>query len=280
MSISTKTYGILAVALALLLAIGCTTFTPRTTAPGTKVRTHEFYGIEFVWIPAGTFQMGSPVDEAGRNPDEGPVHTVRFNEGFWISRSEITQQQYAHVMNENPSAEVREELPVTNVSWIDAMAFCAKLSADSGAAYSLPTEAQWEYAARAGTTSAYHFGDDPLLLDAYDWYAGNTPGNTAQFPAQRAPNRWGLYDVHGNVSEWCYDVYAEDYYQHSPSVAPTGPEQGPTRVVRGGSVIAEADACRVAARAHAAPETTSPSIGFRIVRDKLPTRLRYYPPAE
>ncbi|MGI6459320.1 MAG: formylglycine-generating enzyme family protein [Candidatus Hydrogenedentales bacterium] len=107
--------------------------------------------------------MGSPDAQPGRGADEGPVHAVTIDQGFWISRREISQKEYALVMNERPSAVQREEMPVTNVSWLDAMAFCAKLSADSGAAYSLPTEAQWEYAARAGGTGAYHFRKRPDL---------------------------------------------------------------------------------------------------------------------
>jgi formylglycine-generating enzyme required for sulfatase activity len=278
MSLARKLCVVLAIALVIALGTGCCTFDPKTSAEGVKVKTHEFSGIEFVWIPPGTFQMGSPVDEPGRNADEGPVHTVTFEKGFWISRSEISQREYELVMKDNPSPEKREEMPVTNVSWLDAMAFCEKLSEESGADYCLPTEAQWEYAARAGTSSMYHFGDDPVLLEVYDWYAVNTPDKAVQFPAQKAPNRWGLYDVHGNVSEWCYDTYAENYYEQSCATAPKGPAEGAGRVVRGGSAKANAEECRVSARSHAAPEAKSPTMGFRVVREKLPTRVKYYPP--
>lgn len=280
MRLARKLSVVLAIALVLAIATGCSTFHPKTSAADVKVKTHDFNGIDFVWVPPGNFQMGAATEEAGSQPNEGPVHTVTFENGFWISRREISQQEYALVMNDHPSPEKSDEMPVTNVSWLDAMAFCAKLSADSGAAYCLPTEAQWEYAARAGASTAYHFGNDPLLLDVYDWYAVNAPEKAVQYPGQKAPNRWGLYDVHGNLSEWCYDVYAEDYYQQSCSTAPTGPEQGVSRVVRGGCVKSKADECRLAARGHAAPEAKSPTVGFRIVREKLPTWPRYYPPVK
>ena len=276
MSLAKKPYVVFAIVLVLVIGTGCSTFTPKTTAPDTKVKTHKFHGIEFVWIPAGTFEMGSPDGEPGRGADEGPAHAVTFDEGFWISRSEIRQKEYALVMNENPSADKREEMPVTNVSWLDAMAFCAKLSADSGAAYCLPTEAQWEYAARAGSAGTYHFGNDPILIDMYDWYAVNAPDKAVQYGKQKAPNRWGLYDVHGNLSEWCYDVYAEDAYEQCCASAPAAPAEGVARVVRGGSVKSKADECRLADRSHAAPEANSPTLGFRIVRDKLPTWPKYY----
>ncbi|MFO7976780.1 MAG: formylglycine-generating enzyme family protein [Candidatus Hydrogenedentota bacterium] len=280
MSLARKLSIVLAIALIIALGTGCCTFDPKTTADGVKVKTHEFNSIEFVWIPPGTFQMGSPEDEPGRDIDESPVHTVTFEKGFWITRREISQEEYALVMKDNPSPEKAEEMPVTNVSWLDAMAFCEKLSAESGANYCLPTEAQWEYAARAGTSSTYHFGEDPVLLEVYDWYAVNTPGKDVQYPAQKAPNRWGLYDVHGNLSEWCYDIYAEDYYARSCATGPTGPEEGAARVVRGGSIKADAAECRVANRAHAAPEAKSPTTGFRVVRETLPTRVKYYPPVK
>ncbi len=280
MSLARKLHVVLAIALVITVGTGCSTFDPKTSAAGVKVKTHEFNGIEFVWMPPGAFEMGSPEHEVGRDADEGPVHAVTFDKGFWISRREISQKEYALVMNDTPSAVTREEMPVTNVSWLDAMAFCAKLSADSGAAYCLPTEAQWEYAARAGTTGTYHFGNDPLLLDVYDWYAVNAPDKAVQYSGQKAPNRWGVYDVHGNLSEWCYDVYAEDYYAQSCPMAPKGPEGGIARVVRGGSAKSKADECRIADRSHAAPEAKSPTTGFRIVRDKLPTCPKYYRAAD
>lgn len=280
MSLARKLRVVFAIALVIALGTGCCTFDPKTSAAGVKVKTHEFNGIEFVWIPAGTFQMGSPVDEPGRDADEGPVHGVTFGEGFWISRGEISQKEYALVMKDNPSPEKCEEMPVTNVSWLDAMAFCEKLSAESGADYCLPTEAQWEYAARAGTATMYHFGNDPLLVEVYDWYAVNAPGKAVQYPARKAPNRWGLYDVHGNVSEWCYDLYAEDYCTQGCATSPKGPEAGAARVVRGGCVKADAAECRAANRSSAAPEAKSPTVGFRVVREKLPTRPRYYPPVK
>jgi formylglycine-generating enzyme required for sulfatase activity len=276
MSLTKKPHLVFTIVLVIAVGAGCCSFTPKTTAPHTKVKTHRFNGIEFVWIPPGTFDMGSPDAQPGRGADEGPVHAVTIDQGFWISRREISQKEYALVMNERPSAVQRDEMPVTNVSWLDAMAFCAKLSADSGAAYSLPSEAQWEYAARAGGSGAYHFGNDPILLDIYDWYAVNAPNKEVQYGGQRAPNRWGVYDVHGNLSEWCYDVYREDAYTRCSASACEAQAEAVARVVRGGSVKSKADECRVAARAQAAPEAKSPTLGFRIVRDKLPTSSKFY----
>ena len=218
----------------------------------------------YVWIQPGTFAMGSPTSEAGRLDDE-VQHRVTLTRGFWMSDHETTQAEYESVMGSNPSWFKGSTLPVENVSWDDAVSYCAKLSARelaagrivAGQAYRLPTEAEWEYAARAGTTGAYA-GE----LGSMGWYDANSGYKTHAVKGKKA-NGWGLYDMVGNVWEFCSGWY-ENY--PSGSVAdPTGATSGSYCVMRGGSWLNEAWYCRSAYRRRFGPFDRVSNLGFRSV---------------
>ena len=218
--------------------------------------------LDMIWIEPGTFIMGSPEDELGRNEDETP-HQVKLTQGYWLGKYEVTQAQYEAVMGTNPSYFKGADLPVENVNWFDAKEFCAKLTAiereagrlPEGYEYTLPTEAQWEYACRAGTTTALNNGrnlSDPdnwvcPEIDEVAWYGGNS-NNTHHPVGQKKPNAWRLYDMHGNVEEWCLDWHGD--YPSSPVTDPMGPVTGDCRVIRGGSCdgLPCAASCRSAER--------------------------------
>lgn len=227
--------------------------------------------LEMVFIPGGSFQMGSPNSESVRDDDEGPVHRVELD-GFWIGKYEVTQAQYRVIMGTNPSHLKGDNRPVERVSWDDAMEFCRKLSQKTGKRFTLPTEAQWEYACRAGTTGPFAFGNCLSTSDAN--YKGNYPlsgcskgrylKSTWDVGSGRA-NAWGLYDMHGNVWELCLDWYGEDYYSESPRRNPVGPGSGSYRVCRGGGWNLYARGCRSAYRVWSAPSFTSGNLGFRLV---------------
>ncbi len=214
---------------------------------------------DFVEIPAGTFMMGSDVG------DESPVHEVRITAPFLMSKTEVTQAWWYVVMGNNPSYRKGADLPVEQVSWQDVQAFLDSLNVLSGCdgCYRLPTEAEWEYAARAGTSTAYSFGDDASDLGEYGWYLENSGGGT-QRVGTKSPNRWGLYDMHGNISEWVQDWYWP--YPHSSVTDPTGPESGSFRVIRGGSLGGNAGSARSADRNFWRPDDRSLGVGFRVLR--------------
>jgi formylglycine-generating enzyme required for sulfatase activity len=173
-------------------------------------------GIEFILIPAGSFTMGSNDGDS----DEKPPHTVTISRPFYIGKYEVTQKQWVIIMGNNPSGFKGGNNPVENVSWNDVQEFIRKLNAKEGTtAYRLPTEAEWEYACRAGSTTKYCFGNDKSQLGQYAWYEKNSDNKTHPV-GQLQANAWGLYDMHGNVWEWCEDWYGEDYYSSSPSTDP------------------------------------------------------------
>lgn len=225
-------------------------------------RVKNALGMTFVVISAGRFQMGSPVNEAGRDADE-PLHPVRLSQAFFIQTTPVTQSQWRAVMGANPSRFQDDRCPVHNVSWFDAGRFIRTLNQmDAGYQYQLPTEGQWEFACRAKTHSRYASGKLDEDLSQAGWYADNS-GLALHRVAQKNPNAFGLFDMHGNVWEWCADRYG--LYPETPTVDPKGPEEGHARVVRGGSWIEFAWACRSASRAFRPPEVRAEDIGFRLV---------------
>ena len=221
-------------------------------------------GMEFVKIPAGEFMMGSPSNEEGRDDDEGPQHRVRITKPFYVGVTEVTQAQYQAVMGKNPSHFKGAKNPVEKVSWSDCVEFCNRLSRKTGQSVRLPTEAEWEYACRAGTTGRFYFGDNDSGLGEYAWYTNNSGSKTHPVGGKK-PNAFGLYDMHGNVWEWCADWYDSGYYEQSPTDDPQGLRGGKTRVLRGGSWSDGPRLCRSARRFGYSPTGTHDSIGFRVV---------------
>lgn len=213
------------------------------------------------WMPPGTFRMGSPESEEGRHSDEGPLHDVTLTRGFWLFDTLVTQELRQAVMGENSNRFYGARRPVDSVSWDYAQRFLKTLNQRYGETiFALPTEAQWEYACRAGTTTAYSFGDDPALLDDYAWYALNAQSTTHVVAAKR-PNPWGLYDMYGNVWEWCQDFWGD--YKADGAVDLTGPKNGSYRVLRGGSWDSSARYVRSASRIPNDPGNRSYNVGFR-----------------
>ncbi len=219
-------------------------------------------GMDFVLTRPGEFTMGSSRREPGREGDEGPRHQVRITRGFYMGAHEVTQEQYAEVMERNPSKFSGAQNPVDQVSWNDAVEFCARLSRKEGRTYRLPTEAEWEYTCRAGSTTAYCYGDDPAQLGEYAWYEG-TSGEKTHKVGLKQPNAWGLYDVHGNVWEWCQDWYGD--YTRGAGEDPVGAASGVYRVVRGGSWFDYPLAFRSASRGRNSPSVRSDDHGLRVV---------------
>jgi len=229
-------------------------------------------GMKLVLIPNGTFQMGSPPSEEDRSSDERQ-HEVTISKDYYLGVTEVTQEQYEKVMGKNPSEFQGGKIkgnslnhPVELVSWEDAVEFCRKLSElpeekAAGRVYRLPTEAEWEYACRAGSKTVFHFGDDPGSLGDYAWFEENANSQTHPV-GQKKPNPWGLYDMHGNVWEWCSDWYGD--YPKGAVTDPGGPNEGSRRVFRGGSWDYLAAHCRSALRGGFLPSIRFSSIGFRV----------------
>ena len=239
--------------------------------------------MKFTLVPAGTFLMGSTDADKAAQSDERPQHEVRITKAFYLGIHEVTQGQYQAVTGENPSYfKGSDDLPVENVSWLDAVQFCNKLSEREslrpyyrkegdqvtiagGNGYRLPTEAEWEYACRAGSGTAYGFGDDAARLGEFAWFKGNS-GDKTHPVGQKQPNAFGLYDMHGNVWEWCWDGYDPDYYKRSPVDDPSGPVDGSNRVFRGGGWNCAAENCRAAYRNGNTPTNAINSLGLRLAR--------------
>jgi formylglycine-generating enzyme required for sulfatase activity len=275
--------------------------------PGSEVK------FEMLAIPGGTFLMGSPESEKGRNADEGPQHPVTIRP-FWMGKCEVTWDEFDLFWRAKPGGKEdkepenppnadavtrptppyadetfekgREGHPVLGISHHTAMQYCRWLSVKTGKVYRLPTEAEWEYAARAGTKTAYYFGDDPAKLGEYAWFEDNADDKTGAV-ATKKPNAWGLHDMYGNVSEWCVDHYVKDYYStFSPDKPALWPVVLPTEkrwshVTRGGSWADKAALCRSAARRGSEKSwikldpqrpqsiwwlTSAEFVGFRVVR--------------
>lgn len=222
-------------------------------------------GMEFVYIPPGAFTMGSPTTEEGRDEDE-KQHRVTLTKGFFMQTTEVTQGQWKEVMGGNPSRFPRcgDDCPVEAVSWNDIQSFIGKLNQREGKdRYRLPTEAEWEYAARAGHTTRFSFGDDSARLRLFAWYRVSSGGKTHAVGSKK-PNAWGLYDMHGNVWERCQDWYGA--YPEGAATDPTGPPSGTYRVLRGGSWFRVHRSVRSANRYPYSPRVTSNQIGFRLLR--------------
>lgn len=219
--------------------------------------------LEMVLIPAGKFRMGSPKKENYRDGDE-KQHEVTLTKPFYIGKYEITQEQWEVVMGNNPSSKTKgAKLPVTDVSWNDCQEFIKKLNAKTDGGYRLPSEAEWEYACRAGTTTAYSFGNSQTK-DAANY--GNVPKASLKTVGSYESNAFGLYDMHGNVQEWCED-WKEDY----PAGAvtdPKGPANGIHRILRGGSFNLAASTARSADRRINLPTTLLHFVGFRLAKTK------------
>jgi sulfatase modifying factor 1 len=261
------------------------------TIPGTDIK------FEMMPIPAGKARIGSPDSEKGRRPDEGPVHTVEID-AFWMGRYEVTWDEFEQYINaQNVDAVSKPSPPFTdmsfgmgkagypavNITQHAALYYCKWLTEKTGQFYRLPTEAEWEYACRAGSTTAYYFGDDASQLDQYAWYSKNSR-DKYQKPGQKKPNKWGLYDMHGNVAEWTLDQYIPDFYSTAAAKKPNAWAR-PTKLyphsVRGGSWDDDAADLRAAARRGSDPSwkqrdpqipksnwwmTDASFVGFRIVR--------------
>jgi|WetSurMetagenome_2_1015567.scaffolds.fasta_scaffold126851_2 formylglycine-generating enzyme required for sulfatase activity len=238
-------------------------------------------GMEFVLLPAGTFQMGSAESDREAAANEKPRHQVAISKPFYLGKYEVTQAQWEAVMDSSPytlprsnpyyslpgmADRLRKPTNPATVSWNDAREFIKRLNQKEGhTRYRLPTEAEWEYAARAGTTTAYSFGEDAKQLGRYAWYGEDFASGSTHPVGQKEPNGWGLYDVHGNVWEWVQDWYDDRYYATSPSVDPQGSQSGSSRVVRGGSWHQTSTSWRSAFRRPYDPDYRGISIGFRLV---------------
>ena len=262
---------------------------------GVPVEWENSIGMKFALIPPGEFDMGSSPEEIDqllqeakeqglpqwyidRLPAEGPRHRVRISQPFYLGLHEVTQAQYEQVTgaNSSNSKDAGDEAPVEQVSWDDAQEFCGRVSslpeeAAAGHVYRLPTEAEWEYACRAGTTTRYYFGDTAETLGDYAWWPPNSAGTTHPV-RQKKPNAWGLCGMHGNVWEWCADWFGQDYYRQSPPVDPTGPTSGSSRVLHGGSFNCGGfpGSLRCAFRHGGHPGIRYHDLGFRAARTLTP----------
>ena len=241
-------------------------------------------GMELIEIPAGKFTMGSPEDEKGHRTEEAQV-SVTLTKSFWLGKTEVTQGQWDSVMGKvawvsfgrNFQVQADKDFPATMVSWLQATEFCKKLTKlerESGKlsfeeGYRLPTEAEWEYACRAGTETAFSFGNDESKLGDYAWFSGNAylaGEKYAHKVGLKKPNPWGLHDMHGNVGEWCSDWWGSE---PSGGRNPVGPSAGSTRVIRGGFYSREPGVCRSAGdRESAEPLTWKPVFGVRVARSQ------------
>jgi len=251
-------------------------------------------GMEFLLVPQGTFLMGSPADEIGRNRDEGPQREVRISKSFHMGKYEVKVSEFREFTRatgyrteaeikgwawilrgkkwekqpglywDNPGFSQDENHPVTSVSWNDAAEFAKWVSKATGRSHRLPTEAEWEYACRAGKKNAYGIGAGDGSLTDHGWYHQNSGAKTHPV-GQKRPNAYGLYDIHGNAREWCQDWYGE--YATGPSIDPSGPPTGVKRVTRGGNWGARPTDSRCADRKNTTPSDASDRIGFRLVKD-------------
>jgi formylglycine-generating enzyme required for sulfatase activity len=282
----------------VLLGLGLTAaLRPGAAAPAPPAKSFRVIensiGMKLVYAPPGKFRMGSPTTEAGRDGDEGPERIVELTQPYYLGTYEVTQAEFERVMGHNPSyfspggagaAQVAgldtRNFPVEMVSWVAAQDFCLRLSRlpkemAARRVYRLPTEAEWEYACRAGAGESVPFGLGRCLSSLQANCDGNQPyGATERGPrvgrpvpvgSYKKPNVWGLHDMHGNVAEWCFDYYDSSHYRNAETVDPQGPLKGTSRVIRGGAFNSAARICRSAYRVGSQPTTPSSHIGFRVL---------------
>ncbi|HXP63166.1 MAG TPA: formylglycine-generating enzyme family protein [Dongiaceae bacterium] len=289
------------IVLLVLVAGGAALAQPNLEAPASP----RLGGIKFIWIPTGSFQMGSQAGSAEIESRYGgearffgvehPRHGVRLTRGFWLGSCPVLNEQFeifvkatgyrteaeregwglgydgkighSNKVNglawQHPGHRIQARQPVVMVSWNDAQAYIRWLNGGGEEGYRLPTEAEWECACRAGSASAYSFGDDASRLGEYAWFAQNA-GYVTHPAGQKKPNPWGLYDMHGNVWEWCQDWMGD--YPSGSVVDPKGPASGQYRVLRGGSWHSPAVYCRSANRRTYGPDSRNISLGFRLAR--------------
>lgn len=227
-------------------------------------------GMRLVLIKKGTFMMGSPADEVGRSENE-TLHEVTISHDYYLGMYQVTQHQFEQVMGINPSNFKRPRNPVDSVSWEESVEFCRRLSelpeeVKAGRVYRLPTEAEWEYACRAGNQSAFSFGENSTLLDDYVWYMDNDKDQTHPV-GEKKPNAWGLHDMHGNVWEICLDWVGD--YPKGAVTDPVGPKEGFYRAIRGGGRGLPAALCRSAVRGGLRPFVSYSNCGFRVAMSSL-----------
>jgi formylglycine-generating enzyme required for sulfatase activity len=222
----------------------------------------EKVGIEMVFVQGGTFRMGCTEEQSDCQDNEKPVHNVTLSD-FYIMKYEITQEQWVQVMGKNPSNFKGDNLPIENVSWNDIRDFISELNIMTGKKYRLPTEAEWEYAARGGNKSKGYKYSGSSALDKVAWHKDNSGGKTQPIGAKQ-PNELGIHDMTGNVWEWVSDWYGANYYSSSSGSNPTGPVSGSYRVGRGGGWNPDARDCRVSIRNYADPGYRNYDLGFRL----------------
>lgn len=277
MNMHTKKIMLLSCGLVFIFILGCR----KDNRSGYKpqvIKTKR--GIEMVKIPAGWFEMGSN----GDLPDESPAHKV-WLDSFFMDRYEVTQEQFRKLQISDPSHFKNPRRPVEQVNWTDGLVYCNERSRAEGLepcydeetlecnfqanGYRLPTEAEWEYACRAGTNTKYFFGNSVNRLQEYAWVSKNSSGSTHPVGSKQ-PNDWGLHDMYGNVAEWCNDFYSKDYYDRSPPKNPRGPAEGKEKVIRGGAWNSSPESCRCSYRSSdiSLDDTclANDAIGFRCVR--------------
>lgn len=232
-----------------------------------KTFTSSSTGMDFILIPAGEFMMGSSDYEVGRYVNEGKVREVIIKSPFNLGKHPVTQKQWVAIMGDNPSYFKGDEMPVENVSWNDVQRFIIKLNdMEETDKYRLPSEAEWEYTCRAGTTTKFYFGDDESKIGDYAWYSGNSDSETHPI-GQKKPNHWGIYDMYGNVWEWVQDKWHDKYNEVAPSDGSAWRDENNfSHVVRGGSWDNNADGCRSATRYKSFSGDCSYNIGFRLLR--------------
>ena len=222
-------------------------------------------GMKLVLIPAGEFNMGSPSDESWYG--SGPAHIVNIEKPYYLSKYEVTQKQWIKVMGDNPSYIEGDNLPVMSVSWNDVQNFIKKLNDKEGTdKYRLPSEAEWEYAAHAGTTTQYSFGNSESELGKYAWYSEKY-GTDPHPVGQKKPNPWGLYDMQGNVWEWVQDEWHDNYYGAPSDGSVWNDGVRSTMVIRGGSCTSDVKDCQLTFRSESYPTHRSQYLGFRLLKE-------------